>query len=136
MATATSFDMQLIAVDATLKLRAQALFNAFVVSTLLSESSSDTIGTISPQRHLARKAYASQVLNNYSQFANVIEWACASNQTLANDVVTTNGGNFTSSTTQAQVAAAVTTATPTTTGATDTDINNAIAAAFNLLANA
>jgi hypothetical protein len=135
MATANSFDMQLIAADSNLKTRVQALLNAFLVGTVFPESCSDT-GSVTPQRHLARKAYASQVLNNYSAYATMFEWAAASNQTLANDVVTTNGGNFTSSTTQATVAAAVTTATPTTTGATDTDINNALAASFNLLANA
>lgn len=135
MATATSFDMQLIAVDSNLKTRVQALLNAWLIGTMYTESSADG-GTITPQQHQARKLYAAQVLNNYSQFANVFEWAVASNQTLANAVVTTNGANFTSSTTQATVAAAVTTATPTTTGATDAMINNAIAASFSLLANA
>lgn len=135
MATATSFDMQLIAIDTTLKTRVQALLNAWLVGTMYPESAADG-STITPQEHIQRKAFAANVLNNYSQYASVFEWVVASNQTLANAVVTQNGANFTSSTTTATVAAAVTTSTPTSTGATDTMINNALASSFSLLANA
>lgn len=124
---ATLFDMQLIANDTSFKGRVQASVYAFCVVTVQSETANN---------HTLRKAYASQVLNAPNTFMNNFVWAAASNQTLANDVITAAGSNFTASTTPAQVAAAVTTGTPTTTGATDTDINNAVAAAFNTLANA
>lgn len=135
MTTATTLDMSLIAVDATFKGRVQAALFQYCTQTVLSESCADN-GSLTPQRHQIRKAYAANVLNNISNFITSFCWVAAANQTLANDVVTANGANFTTSTTGATVAAAVTTATPTSNGATDTDINNAVAAAFNLMANA
>lgn len=123
----TLYDMQWIAQDNNFKGRVQASVYSYCISTVQSETVNN---------HAARKAYAAQILNNPNSFMNNFVWAAASNQTLANDVITANGANFNSSTTGAQVAAAVTTATPTTTGATDTDINNAVASAFNALANA
>jgi hypothetical protein len=128
MAAATLLDMSLIANDSSFKGRVQASVYGFCTTTLQSETNNN---------HTIRKAYAAQVLNNPNTFMNNFVWAAASNQTLANDVITANGGtNFTASTTAATVAAAVTTATPTITGATDTDINNAVANAFIALANA
>jgi len=129
MATATLFDMQLIAQDQTFGNRVKASLYQYCTTTLQSETANN---------HTARRTYAATVLNNPNSFISDFAWASASNQTLANDVITTGnaGANFTSATTTAQVAAAVTTSTPTTTGATDTDINNAVANAFNALANA
>lgn len=135
MTVATTLDMSLIAADTIFKGRVQASLFSYCVGTLLSESCTDTSAT-TPSRHIVRKSYASNVLNNIATSIPAFIWAAASNQTLANDVVTANGANFTASSGASVVAAAITTATPTTTGATDTDINNAVAAAFNLLANA
>ena len=125
---ATLFDMQLIAADTALKGRVQAAVYEYAIVTINSESG--------VANHSIRKNYAAQVLNNPNQFIPNFVWACASNQILANDVITAAGANFTATTTTATVAAAVTTATPTTTGATDTDINNAVASAWNMMANA
>jgi hypothetical protein len=128
MAAATLLDMSLIANDQTFKNRVQASLFAYCTTTLQSETANN---------HAARKVFAAQLMNAPNSFIPNFTWAAASNQTLANDVITANGGaNFTASTAPSTIAAAITTATPTTTGATDTDINNAVANAFNALANA
>jgi len=120
--------MALIAADVTFKGRVQAAVYQYAIQTINAET-----GVVNHDR---RKNYANQVLNDPNASIPDFVWAAASNQTLANDVVTANVTNFTPATTAAVVAAAVTTATPTITGATDTDINNAVANAWNMLANA
>jgi hypothetical protein len=127
MATATSFDVQLIAADTAFQGRVKALTYTYCISTVAGETVNN---------HLARKTYASQILNNPNSYIPNFVWVAAQDQTLANSVVTANGANFTSSTTAATVAAAVTTPTPLSTGATDVLISNAIANAFNIMANA
>lgn len=125
--TATSLDMELIAGDTVFANRVKALTFAYCDTTVQSETANN---------HTARRSYCQQILNNPNTYIPNLVWAAASNQTLANDVVTTLGRNFTASDTTSTIAGAVTTATPLTTGATDTDINNAVAAAFNAFANA
>lgn len=75
--------------------------------------------------------YAFAILNNPGLYITPLSWAAACNQILANDCLNDGnaGANFTTATTAATVATA-TAAIP------DTDIDNAIASAWNMLANA
>lgn len=127
-ATAFLLDMALISTDGVFKQRVQAAFTQYAVSVIGSESASTA-------QHSQRFNYATMVLNNPSNYLNSFVWVAASNQSLANDVITAAGANFTPTTSAATIAAAITTATPATTGATDTDIDNAIAFAWNVLSN-
>jgi hypothetical protein len=126
--TATLYDMSRIAIDAVFVQRVQASVFNYAVYSIGAEGQNIA-------NHVTRKAYAFQVLNNPNVYIADFAWAAASNPILANDVVTQNAANFTTATTDATVAAAVTTATPASTGATDSDINNAVAAAWNTMAN-
>lgn len=117
MATANLTDMSILATDATFQNRVAMSLYTFCWSTVPGES----ITATSLAQHVARKQLAASVLNNptlyTSKFVNVV----AANQTVANDATTT-------ATLVGMTAGQVATAAA---ACTDTDINNAIAAAFN-----
>lgn len=71
--------------------------------------------------HVARKNYAAAVLNNPNVYKPLFVNAVAANQIVANDATT--AGTIVGDTTGPLAAAALL--------CTDTDINNAVAAAFN-----
>ncbi len=123
MATASLFDMSAIAQDVAFSNRVKASLYAYCTTTLQSETANN---------HPARRSYASQVMNNPNEFIPDFTWAAASNQTLADGIITNGnvGLHFDATTTSLAIAAAVAA------GGTDTNINNAVANAFNALANA
>lgn len=108
MATATTFDMQLIAQDPTFSRQVKASLLEYIIFT-------------APNRN-----FAAQVFNNIDEFLPKFTWAAAVNSTLANNVLTVGNANtnFTSSTTGAQVASAIQL------GLTDNWLNNAVASAY------
>lgn len=117
MATANLTDMSILAGDQTFQNRvAEALF-IYCWNTVPSES----ITAASVSLHNARKNYAAGVLNNPNTFKPLFVNVVASNQIVANDA-TTNGTLVGLGSSQVATAAAL---------ATDTDITNAVAAAFN-----
>lgn len=117
MATATFADMAQLQTDATLKGRISAAVFVYCTSGLPGES----ITNATAQAHIRRQQYASQILNNPSQYDPLFQQAVCCNQTVANDA--TAGGTLVGMTpTQIATAAA---------GCTDTDISNAVASAFN-----
>lgn len=126
--TAVLQDMAIIATDTTFGNRVLASLTQYIVTTLQSEAIGTTANAC--QTHIARKNYGAAVLNAPSSFKALFVNAAASNQTLANDVVTTAGTALANISGPA-VATAITPINSTTTGATDTDINNAVANSFN-----
>jgi hypothetical protein len=128
---ANLLDMALIAADATFKIRVQASVFKYAIATI------GGAGDQALSNHSLRKNYAVLVLNDPNAFIPDFVWACATNAILAGDVITANAGvNFTVATgTPTAVAAVVTTATPQTTGATESDIDNAVANAWNMMGN-
>lgn len=122
MATASLLDMQFIAQDSFFANMVKSSVYGYCISTVQSETNNS---------HQARKAFAASVLNSPNTYIPNFTWAAATNQTLADGVITTGnaGAHFTTSTTAAAVTAAVQA------GSTDTNINNAVASAFNALAN-
>ena len=118
MATANLNDMSILASDAVFANRVFMSLIQFITVTIPGESI--TAATV-PQ-HVARHAYAQQILNgppeNYkTRFVDAV----AANQIVANDA--TAGGTLAGMTsTQLGTAALL---------CTDTDINNAVASAFN-----
>lgn len=118
MATANLTDMSLLMTDATFGNRVFMSLIQYITSTVQTES----ISAATLAQHVARKAYGQQILNgpadNYK--TRFVE-ASASNQTVANDA--TAAGTLVGMTApQIATAAAL---------CTDTDINNAVASAFN-----
>lgn len=126
--TAVLQDMSIIASDTTFGKRVLASLTQYIITTLSSEAVGTTANAC--QTHISRKNYGAAVLNSPSSFQSLFVNAAASNQVLANDVVTTAGTSL-ANLTGAQVATAITPVNSTTTGATDTDINNSVANAFN-----
>lgn len=117
MATANLTDMSILSTDAVFGSRVLMSLTMFCWSTIPGESiTSSTVGL-----HLARKNFSAQILNNPNQYKQLFVNAVASNQTVANDA--TSAGTLVGMT-GPQVAAAAA-------ACTDTDINNAVAAAFN-----
>lgn len=117
MATANLNDMATIATDTVFGNRVFMSLIQFCTNVVPGES----ITSSSVQLHVARKNYASAVLNSPNAYKPLFVNAAAANQTVAND---------------ATAAATVVGLTPTalataTLLCTDTDINNAVAAAFN-----
>lgn len=117
MATANLNDMATLATDATFGNRVLMSLIEFCTTTIPGESI--TGGTV--QIHVARKGYAAQVLNNPNNYKPLFVNAVAANQIVANDA--TAGGTIVGATPAALATAALL--------CTDTDINNAVAAAFN-----
>jgi hypothetical protein len=117
MATANLNDMATIATDSVFGNRVFMSLIQFCTSTVPAES----IASTTVQLHVARKNYASQVLNNPTFYKPLFVNAAAANQIVANDATAT---------------ATVVGLTPTALATacllcTDTDINNAVAASFN-----
>jgi len=121
LVSATLLDMQWIAGDAFFAGRVRASMMTFCINQVTNNTSI--------------KNFCATVLNNPNQFINQILLGASANQTLADSVVAAAGANFTTSTLPSAVQAAVTTSTPLTTGATDTEINNAVAQVITAMAN-
>jgi hypothetical protein len=117
MATANLTDMSILALDGTFSNRVQMALTQFCTVTIPAE----TISTNAVQLHIARKQYASQILNNPATYKPLFVLAVAANQIVANDA--TAGGTLVGMTPAQIITAAALTL--------DTDINNAVAAAFN-----
>jgi len=117
MATANLNDMATIATDAVFGNRVLMSLIEFCTTSIPGEAITGT----TVQLHIARKNYASAVLNNPSFYKPLFVNAAAANQIVANDA-TVNGTLV--SMTPAQLATAALLCT-------DSDINNAVAAAFN-----
>lgn len=117
MATANLNDMSTLATDTVFGNRVFMALIQFCTNVVPGESITST----TVQLHVARKNYAATVLNNPNVYKPLFVNAVAANQNVAND---------------ATVSATIVglTAGPLATAAllcTDTDINNAVAAAFN-----
>jgi|SRR5882672_4491171 len=123
MATASLLDKELIASDTVFLNMVKASVFQFCTTTIQTTQSGG---------NAVQKSYAAQVINTPNNFISNFAWAAAVNQNLADAVITAGnaGAHFTTSTTASAVTAAIQS------GATDTLINNAVAAAFNALANA
>ena len=117
MSIANLTDMSILATDTVFGNRVLSSLTQFCTVTIPSESITST----TVQLHTARKQYAAAVLNNPSNFKPLFINAASVNQTVANDA--TAAGTLVGMT-STQVATAAT-------ACTDTDINNAVAAAFN-----
>jgi len=115
MATAVLNDMAVLALDTVFGNRVLMSLVQFCTVTIPSE----TISPTAVQLHIARKNYAAQVLNNPNTYKPLFVNAVAANQIVANDA-TVNGTLVGSSTIPAQALLC-----------TDSDINNAVASAFN-----
>lgn len=115
MATANLNDMSILAVDSVFQNRVLMALIQFCTNVVPSEAITST----TVQLHVARKNYAAAVLNNPASYKPLFVNAVAANQIVANDA--TASGTLVGSATIATQALAC----------TDTNINNAIAAAFN-----
>ena len=117
MATANLNDMATLATDPTFGNRVFAALMIYCSNTVMSEA----ISAATLAQHNARKIYAAQVLNNPTFYKPLFVNVVASNQIVANDATVSGtivGQTGTTLTTSALLC-------------TDTDINNAVAAAFN-----
>lgn len=121
MATANLNDMATIATDAVFGNRVFMSLMQYCTITVPGE----TISTGSVQLHMARKQYASAVLNNPTFYKPLFVNAVSANQIVANDA--TAGGTV--------VGMSPTSLATATLLCTDTDIDNAVAAAFNSFIN-
>jgi len=117
MATANLNDMATIATDAVFGNRVLMALIQYCTTSIPSE----TVATNAVQLHVARKQYASAILNNPSFYKPLFVNAVAANQIVANDA--TAGGTV--------VGMSPTSLATATLLCTDTDIDNAVAAAFN-----
>lgn len=117
MATANLNDMATIATDAVFGNRVFMSLMQYCTVTVPNE----TISTGNVQLHMARKAYAASVLNNPSNYKPLFINAVSANQIVANDA--TAGGTV--------VGMSPTSLATATLLCTDTDIDNAVASAFN-----
>jgi hypothetical protein len=117
MATAVLNDMAILATDTVFGNRVFMAMIQFCTITLPTEAI--TGNTV--QIHVARKQYTSQILNNPAFYKPLFVNACAANQIVANDA--TAGGTLVGLTQAALATAALL--------CTDTDIDNAVSAAFN-----
>lgn len=117
MATATLNDMQTLATDSVFGNRVLMALTQFCTTTIPSEAITGT----TVQLHVARKNFAAAVLNNPTFYKPLFVNAVAANQIVANDA--TAGGTIIGDTGTTLATAALL--------CTDTDIENAVAAAFN-----
>lgn len=117
MAIANLNDMQTLATDPTFQARVAMSLYQYCSSTVPNEA----ISAATLALHIARKNFATQVLNNPTSYSKLFVNAAAANQTVANDA-TTNGTIVGQTGATLQTSALL---------CTDTDINNAVAAAFN-----
>lgn len=119
MATANFNDMQTLVTDVVFGNRVFMATVAFCTLTVPTEAVATTAAGCTV--HTARKNYAANFLNNPTIYKPLIVNAVAANQTVANDA-TTNGTIVGAASSTIAAAALL---------CTDTDINNAVAAAFN-----
>lgn len=117
MATANLNDMATLTTDSVFGNR--VLMSAVQYCTITVPTESITGTTV--QIHVSRKQFASSVLNNPSFWKPLFVNAVAANQIVANDA-TTNGTIVNAASSVIAAAALL---------CTDTDINNAVASAFN-----
>lgn len=117
MATANLNDMATLASDTVFGSRVFMSMIQFCTNVVPSESITST----TVQLHVARKNYASQVLNNPNTYKPLFVNAVSANQIVASDA--TASGTIVGMTTGPLATAALL--------CTDTDINNAVASAFN-----
>lgn len=120
MATAQLVDMTILATDQTWGNRVFASLMQYITTTVQTEAITQSTF---PQ-HVQRKQLAANIINNLANpnpWKNVFIQMVSVNQTVANDA-TTNGTLVGLTPTQVATAAAL---------CTDTDINNAVASAFN-----
>lgn len=115
MATAVLNDMAVLATDTVFGNRVLMSLIQFCTVTVPTE----TIASTAVQLHISRKNYAAAVLNNPNFYKPLFVNAVAANQIVANDA-TVSGTLVGSATVAAQALLC-----------TDTDINNAVASAFN-----
>ena len=119
MSTATLNDMQVLATDPVFGNRVQMALTQFCTNVIPTEAVATTAAGC--LIHIARKQYAANVLNNPTFYKPLFVLAVASNQIVANDA--TAGGPIASDTGATLATAALL--------CLDSDINNAVAAAFN-----
>jgi hypothetical protein len=119
MATANLNDMQTLATDPVFGNRVQMALTQYCTNVVPTETVATTASGC--QIHIARKQYASNVVNNPTFYKPLFVLAVAANQTVANDA--TAGGTIVGDTGATLATAALL--------CLDTDINNAVAAAFN-----
>jgi len=117
MATAVFADMAQLQTDTTLKGRIAASLMQYLITGLPGES----ITNLTARQHTMRQQYAAQILNNPSFYTPFFQQVVCCNQIVANDA--TAGGTLVGMT-PAQIATAAALCL-------DTDISNAVAAAFN-----
>lgn len=117
MSVANLNDMATLATDTVFGQRVFMSLIQFCTTVVPGE----TIAAGALQLHVARKTYAAAVLNNPNAFKPLFVNAAAANQIVANDA--TASGTIVGATSGPLATAALL--------CTDTDINNAIAAAFN-----
>lgn len=117
MSVANLNDMQTLATDTVFGQRVFMSLIQFCTTVVPGE----TIASGALMLHVARKNYAAQVLNNPNLYKPLFVNAAAANQIVANDATTS--GSIVGFTTGPLATAALL--------CTDTDINNAVAAAFN-----
>jgi hypothetical protein len=117
MATANLNDMSTLTTDTVFGNRVFMSLIQFCTITVPSEA----VTTTTVQLHIARKSYAAQILNNPNIYKPLFVNAAAANSIVANDA--TAGGTIVGMTAGPLATAALL--------CTDTDINNAVASAFN-----
>lgn len=117
MAVANLNDMAVLATDTVFGNRVFISLIQYCTITVPSETIAASGGTV----HALRKNYAANVLNNPTIYKPLFVNAAAANQTVANDA--TVSGTIVGETGAALATSALL--------CTDTDINNAVAAAFN-----
>jgi hypothetical protein len=121
MATANLNDMATLAADPTFGNRVFAALMIYCSNTVMNEA----VSAATLAQHNARKSYAAQILNNPTFYKPLFVNVVASNQIVANDATASGtivGETGTTLTTSALLC-------------TDTDIENAVAAAFNAFIN-
>jgi hypothetical protein len=119
MAVATLNDMATLVTDPTFGNRVNASMIIYASGTIMNESI--TASTLA--YHVARKQYAAQVLNNIGNYKNIFVQMVGANQIVANDA--TASGTIVGQVGSVLAASALL--------CTDTDINNAVASAYNSL---
>ena len=117
MSTANLNDMATLANDTVL---GQRIFMAMIQFCSIVVPG-ETISNGAVELHIARKSYGARILNDPNTYKPLFVNAVAANQIVANDA--TAGGTIVGFTSGPLATAALL--------CTDTDINNAIAAAFN-----
>lgn len=117
MATANLNDMSILATDPVFGGRVLMSMITYCTVTIPAEAITGT----SVQLHVARKSFSASILNNPNFYKPLFVNAASANQIVANDA--TASGTIVGGSPASIAAAALL--------CTDTDINNAVASAFN-----